>query len=424
MLFWMMNTPKVYLVVFSLWLGSVTACLGQPAAEAEEQQLSAALDRWMAPYRDEKKAEFDDWVAAGENNPKAALAHPVTRHMQAFVEENKERYLRLRLTGLEALPPIPETFRGYEVLDLRVLDDYFQKDEVSVREVIDVTSTLTAARTLGPGGTLASVNLLHIAVSDYLTQEKGMRLQEYVQLYGLGWLYFADLIKDTQWKVALVNRAFVIEYSWDYATNGIDLLKVLVYTGGKQQPGWLAGRLPKALTPQQKLLNKVDEFKWTLYDHVYPDFDFREVEDRQRQFLAENREAYTALRNATLGRYPSIRPERWAEFMQEDLGLTEKMRSNLGLFDSYGEHILPESISINELKYSQILTTATYVLGSENSGNGLVADWLLGKEVYARELDENLWEIQLFVGDVAFGYQWNTATDELNALTVRRKEMQ
>ncbi|MFC3196438.1 hypothetical protein ACFOET_02305 [Parapedobacter deserti] len=419
-----MNTPKVYLVVFLLWLSSSTACQTQPTAETEEQQLSADLDRWMAPYRNEKKAEFVDWIAAGENNPKAALAHPVTRHMQAFVEENKERYLRLRLTGLEALPPIPEIFPGYEVLDLQVLDDYFQKDGVSVREVIDLTSALTAARTLGPGGTLASVNLLHIAVSDHLTQEKEMHLQEYVQLYGLGWLYFADLIKDTQWKVALVNRAFVIEYSWDYATGRIELLKVLVYTGGKQQPGWLAGRLPKALTPQQKLLNKVDEFKWTLYDHVYPDFDFREVENRQRQFLAENRAAYTALRNATLGRYPSIRPERWAEFVQEDLELTEEMRSDLGLFDPFGEHRLPESISINEFKYSQVLSTATYVLGSDNPGNGWMADWLLGKEVYARELDENLWEIQLFVGDVAFGYQWNTATDELNALTVRRKEKQ
>lgn len=424
MLFWMMNTPKVYLVAFLLWAGSATAGQKRPSAEAEEQQLSAELDRWMAPYRDEKKAEFDDWLAAGEKNPKAALAHSVTRHMQAFVDKNKERYLSLRLTGLEALPRIPETFPGYEMLDLKVLDDYFQKDGVSVGEMIDLTSALTAARTFGPGGTLASVNLIHIAVSDYLTQEKGMRLQEYVQLYGLGWLYFADLIEDTQWKVALVNRAFVMEYSWDYATNGIELLKVLVYTGGKQQPGWLAGRLPKASTPQQELLNKVDEFKWTLYDHTYPDFAFREVENRQRQFLTDNREAYTALRNATLGRYPSVRPERWAEFMQEDPGLTEKMQSNLGLFDPYGEHILPESISINELKYSQILTAATYVLGAANPGNGLVADWLLGKEVYSRELDENLWEIQLFVGDIAFGYQWNTATDELNQLTVRRKGRQ
>ncbi len=419
-----MNTPKVFLIAFLLWAGSAAACQKPLSAEAEEQQLSAELDRWMAPYRDEKKAEFVDWMAAGEDNPEAALAHPVTRHMQAFIEKNKDRYLRLRLAGLETLPPAPEAFPGYEVLDLQVLDEYFQQDSVSVREIIDLTSVLTAARTFGPGGTLSSVNLIHIAVSDYLTQEKGMRWQDYVQLYGLGWLCFADRIKDTQWSVVIVNRAFVMKYSWDYATNGIELLQVLVYTGGKQQPGWLAGRLPKASTPQQELLNKIDEFKWMLYDDFYPDFDDREIEERQRQFLAENRGAYTALRNAVLGRYPPIQRERWAEFSHEDPGLTEKMRSNLGLFDSFGDQILPESISINELKYSQVLTTAAYVMTSDNLGYNWAADWLLGREVYARRLDGNLWEVQLFMGDVACGYQWNTATDELHELTVRRKEKQ
>ncbi|WP_257657854.1 hypothetical protein [Parapedobacter lycopersici] len=414
------------LLIALFLLGRLLPGLAQvkQAAMTEDDQLRAQIDEWMLPYRHEKRAELTAFSRAEQHTPATIKQHPVYKRMQQFYEAHQTTYHKLRLESLRRYPPAPAELPGYEPVDMAYIERDFKGEAIGLYDVIDVVQDFSNIRTLDASDTQTALGVLSGFAFRYLTEERGMSRTDMAVRMASGSMLFADQLAATEWKLTYLNRLYAIRFHWDIHTNGITGLELLVHTGAPQAAGWIQDVQVDGYTPRLKLLHEIQAFRWSLYDQSVTTPSSGGAEQLTWDFIRAHRAEYTEMRKSALARLP--RPdEAWqAAYRQEAAGLLGDLLYGLGIVGS--EQLLPAAVSFAEIGYEEVFTQFQLQIAQRedtpNAGEHFLFSWLVGKEVYAREIRENVWEIIAFVDEYALQYTWNIATDELTEITCWQKK--
>ncbi|WP_353184044.1 hypothetical protein [Parapedobacter lycopersici] len=414
------------LVVFFLLCGLL---LGQAqvnqATTTDEDQLRAQIDEWMSPYRHEKRTELTALFQAEERTPATIKQHPVYKHMQLFYEAHQTTYHQLRLESLKHYPPAPATLPGYEPVDMAYIEQDFAGEEIGLYDVINFVQDFSNIRTLDAGDTHTAIGVLSGFALRYLTDERGISRTDLATRMASGTLLFADELSATEWQLTYVNRLYVVRFQWDIHTNKITGLELLTHTGEPQAARWIQDVQVNSHTPRQRLLREIQAFRWSLYDQSETALQAGGKEQLTRDFIRAHRNEYTAVRKSALAQLPQPDKAWQVAYQQETTGLLGDLLYTLGVEDDRSP-LLP-AISFAEIGYEEVFTQFQ-LQGAQRGDTPYASEqflfsWLVGKDVYAREIRENVWEIIAFIDEYALQYTWNIATDELPEIACWRKKI-
>jgi hypothetical protein len=413
----MKRKPSKGLILFVLVLiiPYLQACNAQTQEEeiTAEDQLRADIQEWMTPYRNQYRREWAEEIGLSKESATSTRQHPLFKRMTEFYETNQSRYRQTRLESLHRYQSAPTELPGYESLDISGMEYDF-----------DLIQDLSNVRTFDAGDTRAVLSMITGDVIDYIREKGEMTSQETAVKMAAGNVLFADQLGDEDnWKLTYVNRLYAVQFDWNILTNRLSNMKVMVYKGEEQKPGWLKEEHFKGNTTRLKLLSSIQAFRWSRYDQYqllkhYSD-DLEDLEG----FITKHRDEYVQVRKAALCQLPEAN-DSWRESYQHDEELQNELLAQLGMFD---EEQLPTHLSLWEIGYEEVLSMFRLCLQrreekpSENVQVDFMLSWLVGDNVHAREVRENVWDIVGFIDDYALYYRWNIATDEVEEISCWQK---
>lgn len=419
-----MNQP-LRIFIFSLFLmGNLVLCMGQTSALlTAEQQFRKEMDEWMRTCHREEKNAFDIWITQMEDLELSVWKHPIYKHMESFYLKHQQQYLRLRKADLARYKPAPKLLSDYERIS--DFDRAYNDTDLRMKQKFEVLQRVTNFRVLRVADTWFGTTALGGFIINYLITQHGMKHEEVPRQYAYGVLPFADLIEGNQWQITFINRMYALRFNWNIENNQCTDPELWVYTGGQQPAGWLNNSFPKTYTPFQRLERELNRFRWKLYDDQ-PDSTTTDNAQRtvsmQRKlmdFYASHREAYIRLRNEELSQYPQI-DEVYAKAFREDApALKEDFLTMLYQNDNLFQ--LSPSDAPYEIDGERTLFHF-YYLCMKHSGHVIYynsAPWIAGRDVHAKKLAEDVWDIQAFYQFYTIRYKWNVATDELSDIFIR-----
>jgi len=414
------------LIIYFFLIAGISSCQGQTSdLLTEEQQLRKEMNDWMQPYRREKAVDFEQWIDWVENHIDDVWRHPVYKHMDAFFQQHRKQYLRLRKADLARYPSAPDTLPGYVL----VPDFYvpYQDRSFPLEEVLQLAQGVGNFRTLGIADTRFVTEILNGYAMEYLKAEKHLTQEQVINQRMYGELFFVDPIQENLWQITVVDRLYALKFSWNITDNLVSKPELWVYTGKRQPFGWLSGRAPKSHTPLQQLDSTLSSFRWSLYDEASSDEKdsngiITEVVDNMTRYYQAHRQDYIRLRNAELAKYP--RPDAsYAKAFTDDvsklkedlLSVLEKEGDRYRISDMAAPYETEGGYTIQNFRYMLMLHL-------KNRAEYNLTSWIAGIDTYSKQIATDIWEIQFFYHNYAVSFHWNIATDEISDLMIKTKE--
>ena len=421
----MIQQIRILLIYFSLIAG-ISSCQGQTTGQlTEEQLLRKEMNEWMQPYRREMAVDFEQWIDWVENHIDGVWRHPVYKHMDAFFQQHRQEYLRLRKADLARYSSAPDTLPGYEL----VPDFYvpYQDRSFPLEEVLRLAQGVGNFRTLGIADTRFVTEILNGYAMEYLKAEKHHSQEQVINQRMYGELFFVDPIQENLWQITVIDRLYALKFSWNITDNLVSKPELWVYTGERQPPGWLSGQAPKSNTPLQQLDSTLSSFRWSLYDEASSDEKdsngiITEVVDKMTRYYQAHRQDYIRLRNVELAKYP--RPDASyakaftfdvPELKEDLLSVLEKEGDRYRISDMAAPYETEGGYTIHNFRYMLMLHL-------KNRAEYNLTAWIAGIDTYSKRVATDIWEIQFFYHKYAVSFHWNIATDEISDLMVKTKE--
>lgn len=406
--------------------GQSTPLLTMDEAHTFEMRINA----WMAPYRDEKAGEFDEWLSMTmERDATPAGQHPIASRIQRFVAEHSEEYIRLREVDLRRYPAL-----GYYLSNYELASDFqdnmkkeLQGELGPIDDELNRLQDIANHRALDVSSLKFITSLVKSYVFDHLSEIRGITIADYSLNNMLGERIFIDDVQDDQYRITFLNRLYALQYDWDIRTNRISIPNLYLYAGEEETKGWLADAGPIANNTRQLIETELESLVWTMYDDMEQGVDWKDVMDKLdfylENFYRDNQPLYKDTRQALLARHPPARLEKWAEYEHGAREAEEVVLANLLPIGNDGRYSLPLHDAIFDLDGARTaLTIETATLwGTSQTYPSEVKQWLLGSEIYTREIEEDRWEIHYFFNNFASKYTWNIATDEISGLVIKSK---
>jgi len=421
-------TQQIHILLICFFLiAGVSSCQAQTTELlTEEQQLRKEMDEWMRPYYREEKPAFDIWVTQMEDFELSVLRHPVYKRMDRFYQKHHEQYLHLRKADLARYKPAPKLLPGYEWIS--DFDSAYNDADLGMKQEFEVLQTVANFRVLRVTDTWFGTTALGRFIINYLVTQQGMKHEEVIRQFTYGVLPFANLIEGNEWQITFINRMYALRFNWNIENNKCADLKLWVYTGGQQPAGWLNNSFPMVNTDAQRLEGELNRFRWTLYDDL-PDGAIADntqwTESMQRklmEFYDSHRKEYSRIRNEELAQYPQI-DEVYAKVFRKNVPALKE--DFLTMLDKKDNHF---QISLSDVPYeidgARILFHF-YYLCMKYSGHVVynnMAPWVGGRDVHAKKMTKDVWEIQAFFGQYTLRFKWNVATDEISDIIIRTSE--
>lgn len=390
--------------LIALLLLSIVHTHAQGDREMMEQHLRRAADEWMAPYKEDNRLK--DYFSSSEQalDADAMRQHPLYRHMSAFYDTHRDQYRQLRSASLKGYKSTPGVLQGYEPFVVDTFDHPFEMIQgfANIR-TFDVGDTRSA---LGPIQSLA----IHHAID-----QLDMSHFDIASSLRWGTLLFVDSLQHDVWKLTYVNRLYAARFDWNINDNNIRNVEAFIYVGEKQTPGWLAGMHIHSSDPRRALLAKMQAFRWSLYDKVEPNMFGDDLNVLLEDFLTRHREDYTLVRKNALARLPLL-DDNWRVSYEIDDELSYDMLDRIGIYGS--ESVLPAAVSFSEIGVQEVFASFESLIMRELKDEAIhltpLVSWLVGDELYAKELENDVWEIVGVYENYAFSYRWNIRTDQMD----------
>lgn len=411
----------------------VQFCFGQPTPLStmdDAHTFEIRINAWMEPYRNEKAGEFDEWISmAMERDPTSAWQHPIASQIQEFVAEHQDEYIRLRKADLTRYPGLGNYLSGYQPYpdfqnDMR---KELQGGSALAADELNRLQDLTNHRALHVSSLKIITSLIKGAVFDHLSEHRETTIADYSLNSMFGDKIFVDDMEGDQYRITFLNRLYALQYDWDIRTNRITIPDLYIYVEVEPAKGWLADAKPTANNTRQLIETELESLIWAMYDEMEQDSDRNEVMDKLEfyleSFYRDNDSLYVDTRQALLSSYPAALPEQWAEYEHDTGEAEEAVLAELLPMADNGGRSLPLYASVYDLDATGTALTieSATIWEVRKRYTSDVKQWLLGLEIYTREVEENHWEIHYFFDNFASKYTWNIATDEISGLIIKSK---
>lgn len=336
----------------------------------------------------------------------AALFDP----MLDYAQKEQPNYQKIRRKYLEEIPPPPAALAD---LHFNHLED---SDGIANVLADSNFTTVTLLQCYKPVEVGAVVNGL---VQPLMYQKFGIGINEAAISQTFGHQVFAKGFQDGEWQIWLVNRAFVLRFTFDLANT---IVRDLGYTNFND-PAYLKIQLPfVAYSPRFETDNHylaMDEIRWDAYSiDLLKESSLENWRDTVNQkiltFYTKNQKRFHSLRAKILDDLDSVGTldASWVE--EKDLSVEENERFN--------EVLEPYFLHPGEVAY--LLFSVTNGIPPFNEDiNEIGKNAMVGFRHCAADVDgSSRWTIQSRGYSIAFEYTWDIQTGAITEIKLFNRQ--